>query len=72
MFDKPWKYKGVLYEEYFWYYAKKTEYYDSLVNMQARYSKESADNDKKCGIALINKALEIANGNNTFKKIINR
>lgn len=72
MFDKPWKYKGVLYEEYFWYYAKKTDYYDSLVGMQNGYSKENISKDKECGIALIKKALEIANGTNTFKNIINR
>ena len=72
MFDKPWKYKGVSYEEFFWYYAKKTNFYDDLIKMRSNYTDESKTSDKVCGIALIKKALEIANGEKTFRKIIGR
>ncbi len=27
---KPWRYADVLYAEYFWYYAKDTEFYDVI------------------------------------------
>ena len=38
---RPWKYKDVLYEEYFWKYAKMTDFYDKLIQM--RDSRTEAD-----------------------------
>lgn len=41
---RPWKYKNVLYEEYFWKYAKMTDFYDQLIEM--RDSRTQADFEK--------------------------
>ncbi len=41
---RPWKYKNVLYEEYFWKYAKMSGFYDKLIQM--RDSRTQADFDK--------------------------
>ena len=41
---RPWKYKNVLYEEHFWKYAKRTDFYDKLIQM--RDSRTQADFDK--------------------------
>lgn len=41
---RPWKYKNVLYEEYFWKYAKMTDFYDQLIQM--RDSRTQADFEK--------------------------
>lgn len=38
---RPWKYKDVLYEDYFWKYAKMTDFYDKLIQM--RDSRTEAD-----------------------------
>jgi lipopolysaccharide biosynthesis glycosyltransferase len=41
---RPWKEKGVLYEEHFWKYAKMTDFYDKLIQM--RDSRTDADRAK--------------------------
>ena len=42
---KPWKYDDVMYDNYFWEYAKDTEYYDYLKNKQANYSQKDIEID---------------------------
>ncbi len=32
---KPWHFEDVLYKEYFWKYAKKTEFYDEIIKIQS-------------------------------------
>ena len=44
---KPWHYKGTLYEEQFWEYAKKTPYYDYLLDMRDNYSEEKKNIDSE-------------------------
>ena len=41
---RPWKEKNVLYEEYFWKYAKMTDFYDKFIQM--RDSRTDADRAK--------------------------
>ena len=41
---RPWKEKGVLYEEHFWKYAKMTDFYDKFIQM--RDSRTDADRAK--------------------------
>ena len=43
---RPWKYKNVLYEEYFWKYAKMTDYYDRLINMRDSRTAEDEKQDQ--------------------------
>ncbi len=42
---KPWHYEGVVYEEVFWEYAKKTEFYECLLSERAGYNEEKRRND---------------------------
>lgn len=42
---KPWHYKGTLYEEYFWEYAKKTEYYEVIHAHLSAYSHKEKQRD---------------------------
>ena len=42
---KPWHYEGVAYEEVFWEYAKKTEFYESLLSEREGYTEEKRRND---------------------------
>ena len=37
---KPWHYDNILYEEYFWQYAKKTEFYEEIKKIKDDYSEE--------------------------------
>ncbi len=43
---KPWSYKDVMYEDYFWEYAKKTSYYDELINNRDNYAFEKRDQEQ--------------------------
>lgn len=42
---RPWKYKNVLYEEYFWKYAKMTDFYDRLIQMRDSRTEEDFKKD---------------------------
>ena len=42
---KPWHFDNVLYQDYFWKYAKRTEFYDKIMEMRNDYSDEEKIND---------------------------
>ena len=44
---RPWKYKDVDYEDYFWKYAKMTDFYDQLIEMRDTRSPELKEQDTK-------------------------
>lgn len=44
---KPWHYDNILYEEYFWQYAKETEYYEDIKNIKETYSEEQRFIDRE-------------------------
>lgn len=44
---KPWHYDGILYEEYFWQYAEKTEYYEEIKQIKDNYSEEERFKDRE-------------------------
>ena len=40
LFQKPWCYDNIQYEDYFWNYAQKSDYYDQIVDFKKNYSDE--------------------------------
>lgn len=50
---KPWHYDNILYQEYFWKYAKKTEFYDEIVNQLRTYTEKQKKDDLEKGKKLI-------------------
>lgn len=48
---KPWHFEDILYKEYFWLYAEKTEYIDEILQIKETYSEEEKfkdmESDKK-------------------------
>lgn len=44
---KPWHYDGILYEEYFWQYAEKTEYNKEIKKIKDNYSEEERFRDRQ-------------------------
>ena len=44
---KPWHFDDVLYEEYFWKYAKMTEFYDEILNIKEEYTEQQKFIDQK-------------------------
>ncbi len=43
--DKPWHYDNIRYKNYFWKYAKKTEYYNEICKIKENYSEEERFKD---------------------------
>ena len=65
---KPWHYDDIPYGEYFWEYAKKTEFYDEIKEMYDSFNATGVEKDKQCEASL--KALaesEIARKDGYFK-----
>jgi len=70
MFSKPWRYKKVPYEKYFWKYAKKTPFYRQMLNSRKNYTQAQRDDDAARGAGMIELSLSILNQDNTFKKVL--
>ena len=43
--DKPWRYDNIRYQEFFWEYAKKTEYYEYICKIKENYTEEQRFKD---------------------------
>ncbi len=56
MAHKPWHFDDVLYQEYFWKYAKETNFYDKLLKTRDTYP----DNKKKTDALVIENLMELA------------
>lgn len=70
MFQKPWHYSDVLYEDYFWQYAKKSQFYDDLEEMKRLYSDEQKMLDDAAGIDLVKRSERIMNSKATFENVL--
>lgn len=72
LFQKPWCYDNIQYEDYFWKYAKKTEYYDEIIDYKNNYSAEQKEADQKCLNLIVSKGGSMAEKDITFKKVFER
>ena len=72
LFQKPWCYDNVQYEDVFWKYAKKTEYYDEIVEFKNNYSEEQKKSDMECLGTLVSKGDSLPNNEVTFKKMFDQ
>lgn len=63
---RPWKYKDVLYEEYFWKYAQKTDFYDKLLQMRDSRTDEDRKKDELLMENLSKMAEEDADDQNNY------
>ena len=72
LFQKPWCYDNIQYEDIFWEYAKKTEYYKDIVNFKNNYSDDKKKSDKECLGVLVSKGNELSNNDITFKKMFEK
>lgn len=50
---KPWHYTGVLYQEYFWQFAEKTEFLADIRKALASFTPEMAKRDEESSKKLI-------------------
>ena len=69
---KPWHYNNILYQEYFWQYAKETPFYKDLIAMRENFSEEDKQKDESAFINLQNMALRYIASENNYKKFIKK
>ena len=63
---KPWHYSGILYEELFWAYAEKTEFYSVIRTVKENFTSEMVKRDEEGGKRLIALAKAEADNPNNF------
>lgn len=51
--SKPWYFDDILYQEYFWKYAEKTEFYDEIKKIGAQYTEADKQRDDANSAKLI-------------------
>ena len=72
LFDKPWCYDDIQYQNVFWHYAAETPYYDLLRQQLASYGEEAKAHDRESFRSMGEKALEIPLQEVTFKKMADK
>lgn len=50
---KPWHFEDVTYNEYFWKYAKKTEFYEEILKVRESYTEEEKFQDREAEKGLV-------------------
>ena len=55
---KPWHFDNIMYQDYFWHYAKKTDYYQEIIRIKDEYTDEQRNNDLMAGENLIKLAIK--------------
>jgi lipopolysaccharide biosynthesis glycosyltransferase len=51
--NKPWHLDNIPYEEYFWEYAKKTEFYDLILKIKSEFTENQKQADIQTGLRLV-------------------
>lgn len=69
LFQKPWCYDNIPYEEYFWSYAKKSPFYQQIVREKEGYSEAQKESDRECLRVLVEKSGVVDRQEVTFRKV---
>ena len=70
MFYKPWQYKNVVYQEYFWQYASMTPFYAELRQMQKSFGLKGRLVHVRANRELHRHALRICDARDNFKRVL--
>jgi lipopolysaccharide biosynthesis glycosyltransferase len=69
---KPWHYTGVEYENHFWDYAKKTDFYNDLINKRNTYSEDQKKQDAVAYERLMEQAAKDSVNPNNYRNSMNK
>ncbi len=72
LFQKPWCYDNIPYEEYFWRYAKESPFYPDIVRFKENYSEEQKKSDQTCLENMIAKGPEVCSQKVTFRRMFEK
>ena len=70
LFDKPWCYDDIQYQDYFWEYAKQSVYYDKIKAYKAAYTDKQKKDDHAHLLDLFRRAGTNADTEVTFRKVL--
>lgn len=70
LFDKPWCYDDIQYQDYFWEYAKQSVYYDKIKAHKAAYTDKQKEDDHAHLLDLFRRAGTNADTEVTFRKVL--
>ena len=70
LFDKPWCYDDIQYQDYFWEYAKQSVYYDKIKAYKAAYTDKQKEDDHAHLVDLFRRAGTNADTEVTFRKVL--
>lgn len=65
---KPWHYEDTLFRDYFWQYARETEFYERIRGELLRYGEAEKQRDAECEKALIALAVQEAERADNYAK----
>ena len=69
---KPWQKEDTFLGEHFWKYAKKSSFYDEIVNVKNSYDILADLKKQRAAIDIQIQAIEYAHSKNTFNKVLNK
>lgn len=69
LFQKPWCYDSIPYEEYFWEYAKTSPFYEEILAFKSEYDDERKLSDRQSLERLVSRAAVMDKNEITFKKL---
>lgn len=70
-FRKPWYYDDVPYGEYFWEYAKKTDYYEDILKIKSEFTPEKHQAKLDGAVKLVELTKNIVASDKNFYKVLN-
>ncbi len=70
MFYKPWQYRHICYQEYFWTYARRTEFYGELRQMRHDFGWRGRMGHKRANRILHQNARRISQADNNFRCVL--
>ncbi len=69
LFDKPWCYDNVKYEDYFWKYAPKSGFEDEIREYKAAYTDDKKRSDQEAMTRMVGRSTEIPDQEVTLRKV---
>ncbi len=72
LFQKPWCYDEIPYEEYFWHYAEKSPFYSDILRFKENYPEEQKQSDQTCLENMIAKGPRVCHQPVTFRKMFEK
>lgn len=72
LYKKPWQYDDVIDVEYFWHYAKKSPFYDLILQRKASFGDEERAKKEAAAVEILEHAKRIVESEYTFLKKLHK